>query len=420
MRRHIKLYWSNEYVQGGVLLTLSAFLANALNYVFNFFAARVLGPSGYGELIAFYSYIALFSVPMVVFSNIIIQRISSRAENPYAYANSFAVQFKHLLFRLLPFIGLSLLGIPFISRITNLSPVVSYLLIPAVVLSLVSSFYLSVYQGLKLFFLFSLLGLISVVFKLASITIPVLKYGSLNEVLIFQFCASVFVLALSYFILSNLLRNYVYRRSSSTVSKLHRFLTGSQFIITLFSVLSFTMLSNMDVMFVKKFFSSGDTGIYSSWALFAKIILYVVAPLTQISFVFFAGNTRKYLQDRVLLITLGILVFVGVLGYGGYTFLGTFFISSLFGSTFLEVVPYLGLAAIFGMFYAAISLLNTYFLAKKSRYALTLAILLPLYLITLFFIPKTLAFLMWTNIIFSALVTTSYLFAFFLSKNQEQ
>ena len=192
-------------------------------------------------------------------------------------------------------------------------------------------------------------------FKLASITIPVLKWGALNEVLIFQFCASVFILALSYFILSNLLRNYVYRRSSSTVSKLHRFLTGSQFIITLFSVLSFTMLSNVDVMFVKKFFSSADTGIYSSWALFAKIILYVVAPLTQISFIFLQAILKNICRTGVLLITLGVLALVGVVGYMGYTYLGTFFISSLFGNTFLEVVPYLGLAAIFGMFYAAIS-----------------------------------------------------------------
>lgn len=415
MRRHLKLYWSNEYIQGGIFLTLSAFMANALNYVFNFFAARVLGPSGYGELIAFYSYIALFSVPMVVLSNIIIQRISSHTANPYLYANSFAIQFKHILFRLLPFIGLSMLGVPFISRITNLSPVVSYLLIPAILLGIVSSFYLSLYQGLKLFFLFSLLGFAGVVLKLASIVIPVIQWGGLNEVLIFQFLASILVLTLSYFILSNLLRNYVYRRSSSTVSKLHRFFTGSQFIITLFSVLSFTMLSNVDVMFVKKFYSSSETGMYSSWALFAKIILYVVAPLTQISFVFFAGNSKKYLQDRVLLITLGILALVGIGGYVGYTYLGTFFISSLFGSSFLEVAPYLGLAAIFGMFYAAISFLNTYFLAKKSRYALILALLLPFYLITLFFLPKSLVYLMWTDIVFAALVAVSYLGAFLLS-----
>lgn len=414
MRRHIKLYWSNEYVQGGVFLTVASFIANALSYIFNFFAARVLGPSGYGELTAFYSYIAFFSVPMAVFSNIIIQRISSHAANPYVYASSFTTQFKHVLFRLFPFMALGLLGIPFISRITNLSPVVSYLLIPAILLGLISSFYSSLYQGLKLFFLFSLLSVAGIVLKLISIVIPVLKYGGLNEVLIFQFIASTFLIFISFMILSRLLRSARQKQASSSFTKLQKLLTGRQFIVTLFSILSFTMLSNVDIMFVKKFFLSGEAGIYSSWALFAKIILYVVAPLTQISFVFFAGNSKKYLQDRVLLITLGVLVLVGIVGYVGYIYLGTFFISSLFGNTFLEVVPYLGLAAIFGMFYAAISLLNTYFLAKKSRSALILAVLLPFYLITLFFLPKTLMYLMWTNIIFSALVAASYLGAFFL------
>src|SRR3989338_41391 len=197
MRAHLKLYWSNEYVQGGIFLTLSSFFANVLNYVFNFFAARVLGPAGYGELIAFYSYIAFFSVPMAVFSNIIIQRISSYTANPYVYAHSFVSQFKHILSRLLPFIVLSLLGIPLISRITNLSSIVSYLLIPAIVLCVVSSFYSSIYQGLKLFFIFSLLGLASVVLKLVSIAIPVLKFGALNEVLIFQFLASTFLVFIS-------------------------------------------------------------------------------------------------------------------------------------------------------------------------------------------------------------------------------
>ena len=416
MRRRIKLYWSNEYVQGGVLLTFSSFLINVFNYIFNFFAARVLGPSGYGELTAFYSYIALFSVPMVVFSNIIIQRVNSHPSNPYVYANSVADQFKHLLFRLLPIIVLSLLGVPLISRITNLSTVVSYLLIPSIVLSLISSLYVSIYQGLKLFFLFSLISLVSVVCKLASIAIPIYKWGGLSEVLIFQFFANMSALIFSYILLSRLLREYTHRNTSPTAAKLYRFFTGRQFIITMLSVLSFAMLGNVDVIFVKKYYSPGETGIYSSWALFAKIILYIVAPLAQISFVFFSGNSKKYLQDRVLMTTLGILVFVGIVGYAGYMYLGTFFIISLFGSTFFAVVPYLGLAAVFGMCYAAISFLNAYFLAKKSPHALILAVLLPVYIISLIFLPKTLVYLMWTNIIFSFFVALSYFSAFFFFK----
>lgn len=415
MRRHIKLYWSNEYIQGGVFLMLSSFIVNALNYLFNFFAARELGPSGYGELIAFYSYIALLSVPMVVCSNIIIQRISSHTLNPYAYAKSFAVQFRQIILRLFPIIILGLLVIPFISRITNLSPVVSYLLIPTILLGLITSFYSSLFQGLKLFFLFSLLSVVGVVLRLASVFIPVFNYGALNEILIFQFIAAIFILWLSFTILSHLLHSHNTKQSVPVFAKLRRLVVGRQFIITLFSVLSFTMLSNVDIMFVKKFFMPGSAGIYSSWSLFAKIILYVVGPIAQISFVFFAGNTKKLLQDRVLLASLGILALVGIVGYIGYTSVGTLLISALFGDTFLQVVPYLGLASIFGAFYAAISFLNTYFLAKKSRFALILIILLPFYFISLFLIPKNLSYLMWTNIIFAGTVALFYLGAFLLS-----
>jgi len=415
MRHQIKLYWSNKYIQGGFFLIISSFIANALNYIFNFFAARVLGPSGYGELVAFYAYIALFSVPMTVLSNIIIQRISSHTENPFIYAKSFTTQFKQIMRNFFPYIILSIFIIPFVSRVTNLSPIVSYLLVPTILLGIIGSFYSSIFQGLKLFFLFSLIGVAGVILKLVSIFIPVFNFGALNEVLIFQFFASIFLLVISILILSKLLNSHRVGESSPLFIKFKRLMISRQFIITLLSVLSFTILSNVDIMFVKKFFAPGETGIYSSWSLFAKIILYVVGPITQISFVFFASNGKKQLQDQVLLLSLAVLTLVGIIGYIGYTSVGSILISLLFGTKFLKVIHYLGLASIFGTFYTAISFLNTYFLAKKSRYALILAILLPLYLISLFIIPKSLLNIMWTNIIFAGIVAISYLGAFLVS-----
>lgn len=420
MRRRIKLYWSNEYVQGGIVLVLSSFIVNVLNYVFNFFAARVLGPSGYGELIAFYSYIAFFSVPVVVFSSIIIQRISSHTVNSYAYAKSIATRFKQSIPYFFPCIVLSIVIAPLISRITNLSLVVSYVLIPTILIGFIAHFYSSVFQGLKLFFLFSILSITGVILRLVSIFIPVFKYGFLTEVLIFQLSASVFMVGLSFSILSRLFRSKTVQQVSPVFITVRRLIASPQFSITLFSVLSFTILSNSDIMFVKKFFTAEETGIYSSWSLFAKIILYVVGPITQISFVYFAGNAKRYTQDRVLLATLGALILVGILGTIGYTAVGNILIVSLFGSKFLGVVPYLGLAGIFGTFYAAINFLSTYFLAKKSRSSLILIILLPLYFLTLFFLPKTLLNLMWTNIVFSSVVACTYLGAFFLTTREMQ
>jgi O-antigen/teichoic acid export membrane protein len=130
---------------------------------------------------------------------------------------------------------------------------------------------------------------------------------------------------------------------------------------------------------VKKYFTPLETGLYSSWSLFAKILFYLVGPIIQVVFVFFAENRKQKLQEQVLLISLGILLFVGVAGYIGYAFFGRFFILILFGNKYLSLLPYLGLAALFGSLYSALNFLNSYFLAKKSRFALILFFSLPLY-----------------------------------------
>jgi len=224
------------------------------------------------------------------------------------------------------------------------------------------------------------------------------------------------MVVISFFILQKLFYKHQTKHTFLPFVSLRKFVFSSQFIITLFSLLSLTLLSNADIVFVKKFFSQADTGIYGSWSLFAKIILYVVAPITQIAFVFFAGNKKKHLQDKMLAISLVVVILVGITGYIGYTYFGTMLITGLFGIKFLKITPYLGLASIFGTFYATANLLNTYFLAKKNRYALIFVFLFPLYIITLFFLPKNLISVMRMNIVFSGSVAFFYLGAFFLSK----
>ncbi len=414
LHHHIQLYWSSRYVKGGVFLLISSLIVNILNYLFNFFAARALGPSGYGELIAFYSYIVLFSVPMVVFSNIIIQRVGSHTANPYQYAKSLVVQFRQIIIYFIPCALFGLLVAPLIIRVTNLSPVASYLLIPTILLGFIANFYSSLFQGLKLFFLFSVLSVAGVVLKLLSVVMPIFKHDALSDILIFQSGAIIFIVWLSILIVSKLLRHHDSVQVSPVFTTLRRLMTSRQLIITFLSVLSFNILSNSDIMFVKKFFTTNQVGIYGSWTLFAKIILYIVAPIVQISFVFFVGNTKKRLQHWVLLTSLSIVAFAGLMGYVIYTSVGNVLVFALFGQKFLGVIPYLGLASIFGTFYTAINFLNTYFLAKKSRYALILIVLLPFYFIALFFFPKNIIDLVWTNIIFSALVTSVYFGAFLL------
>ena len=71
--KFIKRIWSNEFYQGGIIFTLASFVTSFMNYLFNVFAARGLGPSGYGEITTMFSYIAISSTPLAVLTTTIIQ-----------------------------------------------------------------------------------------------------------------------------------------------------------------------------------------------------------------------------------------------------------------------------------------------------------------------------------------------------------
>jgi len=419
MRQRLKILWGNEFVQGGFFLTISSFIANFFNYFFHFFAARILGPSGYGEIVALFSYLSLISIPMAIFSMIIIQKISAKEADQSLYALSLEKYFWYLIKQYSPLIFIALVIIPIMPRITNLSPTVAYLVLPMIFSGLIVSFYNSVLQGLRLFFLYSLFSIIGIFFKLVSIGLPAIGIDGIASVVAFQFLTSLVML----FVLMSVVTKKI---KSSNIQALHKInnqsrklfsiLKNRQFIITSLSIISVVVFNNLDINFAKKFFSATDAGIYSSWSLLAKIILYVVSPVIQVCFVFFSRSSRKKLHEKILLISCAVLLFVGLASFIGYQTFGKLFISLLFGNRFQPVFPYLMLASIFGTFYTAINFLNNYFLAKKSLASIVLFLSIPFYIVFLFIIPKQLINIIQLNIIFSISVTVLYFSAFFLKR----
>ncbi len=417
VKKRLTRFWSNEYVQGSILLTVASFIINLLNYFFNFFAGRVLGPDGYGELVTYLSYITILSVPMIVLSTIIVQKIGSHMQNQNVYAATLLEKFVRIGKRSFPFLILSLLIIPFMPNLANLSPIVAYLIIPSAILGFLTSFYQSVMQGMRFFFLFALMSVSIVVFKFASILLPVFHLSGINGVVAFQFVATIGILYVMIGILNNRIGGRNQNQHFHPLTTVHNFIVSRQFLITFISILSVTALSNIDIIYVKKFFTAPEAGLYSSWSLFAKIILYVIGPLTQIGLVFFASNTQRRLQEKILLISLALLLFVGLSGYLVYSSIGKMLIDTLFGDKFSSISAYLGLAALFGTGYAAVTFLNTYFLAKKSMAAILLGILFPFYLVALFIVPKQLTNIMYVNIIFCFATAVLYLSAYLYKKS---
>jgi O-antigen/teichoic acid export membrane protein len=411
MQELVKKLWSNDFLKGGFLLTLSSFILNIFNYFFNFLAGRILGPTGFGEITALFSYVYIVSVPLSVISLIIIEKISSTQFDKLSYAltleDFFWQRIRKWWFLLLPLVAI----IPFIHRVTNLAEVTSLILIPYILISFMNSFYGSAFQGLRLFFLILVMNLVGSVVKLAGPFAATLLPQKLDTVLMFIFISIIFPLILSIWVLRKKHKSTPSTQvTKGTIEKrLVTIIFSKQVIITTLSILAITLFNNIDIIFVKKFFDPETAGIYSSWSLFAKIILYIVAPISGVSYIFFASNQTKKKENLALLGSLVILFLIGLASYLGYRYFGTFIITTFFGSKFSTVIPFLAQAGIYGSLYAGITFINNYFIAKKSMFGLILPIAIPFYFLGLFLTNHNLQNIFSLNIIFSAIVMAFYL-----------
>ncbi len=418
MLKHAHSLSKNKFVRGGIIVTTTSFLANVLNYFFQSLLGHTLGSSGFGEIAALFSYIALISVPLSVITTIIIQKVSS-SKDSIAYAHELESFFVDKLRKWWFLLVIPFLAIPFIPRLTNLSVVTSYMLVPFLIISLVSIFHTSALQGLALFFEFSIVNLLATVFKLMGPLLVLFHVGGLPTVLLFILLSALFSLIAQVSIFRKYVAKHALESKNMHIEKrLISFLSNKQFAITLFSLLSIVALNNIDIILVKKFFSSTDAGLYAAWSLFGKIIFYLFSPVASVSFVFFAKNHGKRAQNAMLLFFMCMLV-ITISAYLGYHYLGRIFIPLFFGNQFIAVIPHLGLASLFGSLYTVIFFINNYFLAKVSKFALILPLSIPLYVAAIYFSQHTIESIFLIDVYFVTGLTVLYSGAYALKIRRE-
>lgn len=413
----LKKILSNKFLKGGVFYTASSFLGNIMNYLFNLIAGRSLGPSGYGELTALFSYLAVITVPLAVLSNFLIQKIAG-AKNSAVVAKSLENLFWKKMTRWsLPLILLFLLS-PILSRLTNLSFFLSFSLILFLLLAIISSIYGSLLQGLQLFFIYALMGVVVTFIKLLGAVAVLFGLDGIFIIIIFIFLSSVVGLFWSFKVFQNHIKLSFKKMQSfpKLEKRLVQLFKNPQFRLIFFSTLALTIFNNADVVFVKKYFSPLEAGIYGSWSIFAKIIFYVLGPFIAISFIFFSSGQRHKSERKTLHFSLITLFLLGVISFLAYKYLTSFIIDIFFGKKFYGVGPFLTRASLFGTFYTGIAFINNFFLAKKSRASLILFLAMFFYIILMFLINRDLLSLMNLNVSFSIFMFIIYLVLYFKMK----
>ncbi|MDP4010594.1 MAG: oligosaccharide flippase family protein [Candidatus Roizmanbacteria bacterium] len=401
----------NSFIQGGFFLTASSFIAGFLNYLFNIFAGRALGPEGYGEIAALFAYMAVLSIPMGTITSLLIQKIGS-AENPKEYAiaaHSWILEKSKKWW----YLGLVVVVItPFIPTLTNLTPLSGYILPILMILSFAGSYYTGALQGLHLFFWFAIISIGSVALKLVGSLLALYGFGGLEVVLIFLIVSGMAGLLMSHIVFVR----QIQKKGDTTIIKSNRIrniFRDKQLWLTTSVTGALALINNVDIMFVKKTFDAEQAGIYSSWALFAKIIFYVLGPILTMAFIFFSSKKHELRHQIVFIGSFIFLAVVGLVANLGYGLYGKFIVDSFFGGKFWGVIPYLEWAAYFGTGYTMMTFMTMYYLAKKSKLALLPALLFPLYIIALFVYSQTIAEVMYISTIYTFLTITIFLLIFF-------
>ncbi len=360
---------SNPLAYGSFFMVGSSLLGNFLNYIFNVFVVRLLGPVNYGVFAALISLLTILSVPSSALTTAATKFTAGyKGEgNTGKIKTLFLILFKYLFVAgIITFAFITIFSSQ-IAKFLNISDLTSVILIGLSFLIIFPQTALNgLLQGMQSFTFISLNSIFSAVVKLiAGLGLVYLGF-SVNGALMgfilalfLPFLASVFIL-----------KSYFSGDSGSIDWK--SFLKYTP--VAALTLLGLTFLITNDIILVKHYFSTFDAGIYSSLSLVGRVILFVSSPISVVMFPLIAerySSKKSYYHYLFYSISLVTLASLSVTVF--YFLFPEFSVNFFFGKKFLEAAPYLGFFGIFITLYSICNILVSFFLSvRKTKVAIFL------------------------------------------------
>ncbi len=364
-------------IKGTFVLTISNFLVSGLNYLSNSLSAKSLGPSGFGELSALFAYLSIFSIPLTVLTTLIIVKLGKAENNRYKTAGEIEQWFISKIREKKIYIFLSFSTLIFIPSLTNLSSVSALVLYILVAFNILSAFYFSLLQGLHLFTTFTLFACFLAITRLIGTSLTFVNEWGIYNIYTGLVLGSILAVGLS----KKFMAEKLPMSNRILDISIRRYLTRKKTLITIVSLLSVVLLSNADLIFVKKLFTAEQAGIYSSWSLLAKIIGYFVAPVLSASLLFFSAKESERDQKKLLYILISLIIIIGSGILIAYQQFSTEILLVIFSDKFLSIAPLAPYAALFGMLFTIITLINNYHIANSNKSSLIVPLIIPIHVV---------------------------------------
>lgn len=380
---------AKTFFKEGSVLLIATFTGSFFNYLFNISMGRFLGPSDYSVMMSLLSLLMIVSVPVGAVQTIVAKYVAGfQALNKMESIKNFlsGIVLRILLFSTIIFIVLISFS-KVIANYLNISGVVpvlivSTILIPLVLLPAIRG----ALQGLQKFYSLGINitseGLIRL---LVGVFLVYFGFG-VNGAIGATTLSSIFALVIA--ILA--IKQFLFKKSNNMdVSKSFQFREVYQYtgpvLISLFCI---TILTNIDLILVKHYFSAEEAGIYSGAEIIGKIVFYLPAPISVFIFPK-AAYSHAINEDTKEILWKGFLsvVFVSGLLTLLYFVFPEIFILTFFGEKYIQSTSFLGLFGIAMSFYAVVNLLIFYKLSIhqfKFIYSLVAVTLLQILLLFIF------------------------------------
>jgi O-antigen/teichoic acid export membrane protein len=193
------------------------------------------------------------------------------------------------------------------------------------------------------------------------------------------------------------------------------------FLPTFFALLGLTLLYNIDLILVKKFFSPEIAGQYSAMAILGRVIYFASGAIVGVMFPMVAeahrknDNHRKILENALCFIFLGSLLTVLL-----YFIFPEFLIKILVGEKFLPIAGYVGWFAIAMSIFSLINALSQYFLSiKKMNFIYIILFGVVAQISLLFIFHSSLVQIIWVMNIAMGSIFLALLAFYFLSQRND-
>ena len=387
--RLVRSHISHRTLQQGFVLLVASTIGNVLQYIFHAYVSRVLGPAEYGVFTALLALYVIVSVPTGIAQTVVAQYVARlRALNESS-------QVSGLLISSLKY--LSLAGVVVFGLVVAASTLIaSFLNVPSElpVIAMASIFLVAggstavagALQGLQRFYALAANGFLGPLIRLiGGVVLIVFGWGAVGA-LGASTISAVLVVVLGLFFLRDVLRGNGVppNLGLSAVS----WYTG----VVLLGTLAFTILTNIDLIVVKHFFSPEEAGYYSAASVLGKIILFF--PGT-VSTVMFPKTAQRFAlgQDASDIVRKSVLVTVGLCGLAAamLDLFPSLAVHLLFGNQYDGSISLVSLYGVTMGLYALVQLLMTFYISQEeARFiwllggvSTILAIVLALYHVTL-------------------------------------